>query len=51
MIHCLQGNAAAALLDLSWWGNERLDVALDWLARMAALFSATFLRPEAELGH
>ncbi|MBP8000249.1 MAG: nitrogen fixation protein NifH [Chloroflexi bacterium] len=33
MIHCLQGNAAAALLDLGWWGDERLDVALDWLAR------------------
>lgn len=33
MIHCLQGNLAAALLDLGWWGDERLAVALDWLAR------------------
>jgi hypothetical protein len=33
MIHCLQGNLAAALLDLGWWGDERLEVALEWLAR------------------
>jgi hypothetical protein len=33
MIHCLQGNLAAALLDLGWQGDARLDAALDWLAR------------------
>ncbi|MBN1315088.1 MAG: hypothetical protein JXA42_06455 [Anaerolineales bacterium] len=33
LIHCLQGNLAAALLDLGWLGDERLDPALDWLAR------------------
>ena len=33
MIHCLQGNLAAALIDLGWLGDERLDEALDWLAR------------------
>lgn len=33
LIHCLQGNLCAALIDLGWLGDERLDVALDWLAR------------------
>jgi hypothetical protein len=33
MIHCLQGNLAAALIDLGWLGDERLEAALDWLAR------------------
>jgi hypothetical protein len=33
MIHCLQGNLGAALIDLGWLGDERLDQALDWLAR------------------
>jgi hypothetical protein len=33
LIHCLQGNLAAALLDLEWWGDARLSEALDWLAR------------------
>ena len=33
MIHCLQGNLAAALIDLGWLGDERLARALDWLAR------------------
>ncbi len=33
MVHCLQGNVCAALLDLGWFGDERLDAALDWLAR------------------
>lgn len=32
-IHCLQGNLGAALIDLGWLGDERLDRALDWLAR------------------
>lgn len=32
-IHCLQGNLAAALLDLGWLGDERLVEALTWLAR------------------
>jgi hypothetical protein len=32
-IHCLQGNLAAALIDLGWLGDERLDRVLDWLAR------------------
>jgi hypothetical protein len=33
MIHCLAGNLCAALIDLGWLGDERLDEALDWLAR------------------
>jgi len=33
LIHCLQGNLAAALIDLGWLGDERTDRALDWLAR------------------
>jgi hypothetical protein len=33
LIHCLQGNLCAALLDLGWLGDPRLDRALDWLAR------------------
>jgi len=32
-IYCLAGNLCAALLDLGWLGDERLDRALDWLAR------------------
>lgn len=32
MVQCLQGNLCAALLDLGWWGDPRLDEALDWLA-------------------
>ena len=32
-IHCLEGNLAAAMIDLGWLGDERLDTALDWLAR------------------
>ena len=33
MIHCLQGNLCAALIDLGWFGEKRLDETLDWLAR------------------
>lgn len=33
MIHCLQGNLCAALIDLGFFGDDRLDEALDWLAR------------------
>jgi hypothetical protein len=33
LIHCLQGNLCAALADLGWLGDARLDKALDWLAR------------------
>jgi hypothetical protein len=33
LIHCLGGNLCAALLDLGWLGDPRLDEALDWLAR------------------
>ncbi|MBX3057044.1 MAG: nitrogen fixation protein NifH [Anaerolineae bacterium] len=33
LIHCLQGNLGAALIDLGWLGDERLDEALAWLAR------------------
>ncbi len=32
-IHCLEGNLAAAMIDLGWLGDERLDAALEWLAR------------------
>jgi len=33
MVHCLQGNLAAALIDFGYLEDERLQVALDWLAR------------------
>ncbi|MDT8307520.1 MAG: nitrogen fixation protein NifH [Anaerolineae bacterium] len=33
LIHCLQGNLCAALLDLGYLDDERLQRALDWLAR------------------
>ncbi len=33
LIHCLQGNLAAALIDLGWIGNMRLIRALQWLAQ------------------
>ena len=33
LIHCLQGNLGAALIDLGWLGDERLTEALGWLAR------------------
>jgi len=33
VLYCLAGNLCAALLDLGWLGDERLDHALDWLAR------------------
>jgi hypothetical protein len=32
-IHCLWGNLVRALLDLGFWGDERLDRAIDALAR------------------
>jgi len=32
-IHCLWGNMVRALLDLGYWGDERLDRAVDALAR------------------
>jgi hypothetical protein len=33
MVHCLQGNLGATLLDLGYLGDARLDDALDWLVR------------------
>jgi hypothetical protein len=33
LIHCLQGNLCAALLDMGMAGDPRLTEALDWLAR------------------
>jgi hypothetical protein len=33
LIHCLQGNLVAALIDLGWLKDVRLQEALDWLAR------------------
>ena len=33
MVHCLEGNLCAALLDLGWLGDLRLDEALEGLAR------------------
>ncbi|MGD2079325.1 MAG: nitrogen fixation protein NifH, partial [Chloroflexota bacterium] len=33
MVHCLEGNLCAAMIDLGWLGDARLDEALDWLAR------------------
>jgi hypothetical protein len=32
-IHCLWGNLARALLDLGWWGDERVERAVEQLAR------------------
>jgi len=32
-VHCLGGNLCAALLDLGWLGDERLQRALEWEAR------------------
>jgi hypothetical protein len=33
-ILCLNGHLLAALLDLGWLGHERVDKALEWVARM-----------------
>jgi hypothetical protein len=33
LIHCLQGNLCAGLIDLGWLGDDCFDRALDWLAR------------------
>jgi hypothetical protein len=33
LIHCLQGNLCAALIDLGWLEDERFQKGLDWLAR------------------
>ncbi len=33
LIHCLQGNLCAALIDFGYLGDERLQAALEWLAR------------------
>lgn len=33
MMHCLQGNLGASLLELGFWGDIRLKQALSWLAR------------------
>ena len=33
-IHCLAGNLGAALIDLGWLGDQRLQSALEWQARM-----------------
>jgi hypothetical protein len=33
MVHCLTGNLCAALLELGWGEDSRLQEALDWLAR------------------
>lgn len=33
LVQCLQGNLCAALLDLGWFGDPRLDAALDYMAR------------------
>jgi hypothetical protein len=32
-LHCLGGNLSAALLDMGWLGDERLNRALEWQAR------------------
>lgn len=32
-IHCLAGNLGAALIDLGWSGDKRLQAALEWQAR------------------
>jgi len=32
-IHCIAGNLGTALIDLGWWGDERLKRAIDWQAR------------------
>ncbi len=32
LIHCMQGNLVAALIDLGWLDDERLQRGLDWMA-------------------
>jgi len=32
-VHCMTGNLGAALIDLCWLGDNRLQVALEWLAQ------------------
>ena len=46
-IHCLQGNLVAALIDLGWLGDPRLDAAIDWLARSV---TGEGIAPAAEKG-
>ena len=33
LIHCLQGNLCAAMIDLGFYGDKRLKEAVNWLAR------------------
>ena len=33
LIHCLQGNLCAAMLDFGFWEDDRFQQALNWLAR------------------
>lgn len=33
VVHCLNGNLVRALLELGWWGDERLARAVEWNAR------------------
>jgi hypothetical protein len=33
VLHCLNGNLVRALLGLGWWGDERLNRAIEWQAR------------------
>jgi hypothetical protein len=32
-VHCMAGNLGAALIDLGWLGDQRLDAALEWIAQ------------------
>ena len=32
-VHCMAGNLGAALIDLGWLGDQRLQAALEWLAQ------------------
>ncbi len=46
-VHCLEGNLCAALLDLGFAGDPRLDAALDWLARS---ITGEGIAPSADAG-
>ncbi len=49
VIHCLNGNLCAALIDLGWWGDERLSRALEWQA--CAIVGEGFARADERAAH
>ncbi|MFN2114419.1 MAG: nitrogen fixation protein NifH [Anaerolineae bacterium] len=49
LIQCLEGNLCAALLDFGFSGDQRLDSAIDWLAR--SVTGAGIAAPERRKSH